>query len=154
MGGVSELERIIRFLYDSVAQLKQASVITGQAGQVGQALVVAENFVFGGPGGNVIQAGRYGGLRWKGTGTILGWTLYGDANGSVVVDILKATYATYPTVASICGGTPPSISVAFKNQNLAPTGWATSLVDGDWLEFQVSSPTAFTELTLALDIVR
>lgn len=157
IGGTSELERILRYLYDQVELLKSGNgLATGLAGQAGSALYVVENFVFGGPGGLVLPVGRHGGLRWKGSGTILGWLLFADVTGSVTIDVRKAAWGVYPNVTSICGGSFPTLSSQITNQSSSVSTWTTTLVDGDWLEFWITgtSVTNITELTIALDIVR
>ena len=45
-----------------------------------------------------------------------GWALYADQSGSAVLDLRTATYATFPTLTSICGGAKPTLSGAQKNQ--------------------------------------
>jgi hypothetical protein len=151
----SELERIVRFLYDQVSSLRQASVVTGLSGQAQTALFVYENFVFGSKGGPVLTAGRYGGLWWKGNGTILGWIMAADVTGSVTLDVRKSNWTTYPVVTSICGGSFPKIQSDIKAKSVSVGTWTTPLTTDDWLEFWITgTPANISEVTLGLAVVR
>ena len=88
--------------------------------------------------------------------TIEGWTLLADQSGSVVIDIWQQTYASYPpTVANtITASDKPTISTATKGQDLAPTGWDTTLDAGSSLRFNIDSVTSITAVTLTLHCIR
>ena len=79
-----------------------------------------------------------------------------DQSGSVVIDIWQQTYASYPpTVANtITASDKPTISTATKGQDLAPTGWDTTLDAGSSLRFNIDSVTSITAVTLTLHCIR
>lgn len=84
--------------------------------------------------------------------TIDGWTIIGDVSGSVVIGIAKATYAGYPTLASITGSATPTMTAAIKATSTTLTGWTTALVAGDVLEFNVDSITTCKQVYIVLDV--
>lgn len=88
--------------------------------------------------------------------TVEGWTLLADQSGSVVIDIWHDTYANYPpTVAdTITASDKPTITTATKGQDLAPTGWTTSLNAGSSLRFNIDSVTTIESVTLTLHCYR
>lgn len=85
--------------------------------------------------------------------TIQGWTIVGDASGSAVVTISKATYANFPTFTAISGTEKPTLSSAQKNQDLALTTWTTSISQGDVLRASVDSASTVTRLEIGLRVV-
>jgi hypothetical protein len=84
--------------------------------------------------------------------TITGWTIIADVSGSAVVDILRATYAGYPTVTSITGSAKPTLTAATKATSTTLTGWSTSLAAGDVLVFNVDSASTVEQLYIVLDV--
>lgn len=86
--------------------------------------------------------------------TITKVTLLADQSGSVVVDIWKAAYASYPpSVAnSVTASDTPTISAATKSQDSTLTGWTTAISAGDVLRFNVNSVTTITQLLVALTL--
>ncbi len=88
-------------------------------------------------------------------GTLQRWTIIGDVSGSVVVDILRATYANFPTLTSIAGTAKPTLTAAQKAQNTSLTGWGnTGLAVGDILRANVDSATTITRATVCLWVNR
>jgi len=87
-------------------------------------------------------------------GAWLQWRVLGvlpASNVSIVLDILKNTYANYPTAgSSICGTDKPTISGARKGESTALTGWTTTFAQGDVLTVNVDSVTAATLVKLEL----
>lgn len=86
--------------------------------------------------------------------TITAVTMLANQSGSVVVDIWKATYASFPpTVANtIVASAPPTISAATHSQDTTLTGWTTSVSAGDTLRFNINSASTITRLNLALTV--
>jgi hypothetical protein len=72
--------------------------------------------------------------------------------GSIVVDIWKAPYASYPpTVAnSITASAKPTLSSASKSKDSTLTGWTKTIAAGDVLAFNVVSATTVTKVSLSL----
>lgn len=85
---------------------------------------------------------------------IVSVTMLADAEGSIVVDVWKDTYANYPPTDddSITASTPPTISSAIKSKDEALTGWTKSLTMGDILRLNVDSVDTITRLTLVLSV--
>lgn len=82
------------------------------------------------------------------------WTITADAAGSASVDILRSTYAAFPTVASIAGTEKPSLVAAQKAQDTALTTWST-IVQGDILRAQVVTISAgIKQLTITVWVRR
>ena len=109
-------------------------------------------------GGAVITTGVKGFLEVPFAGTITAVTLLStDAAvtaGSIVVDIWKAPYASYPpTVANtITAAAKPTLSTATKSRDTTLTGWTTAIAAGDVLGFKVDSVATLTRVTLALTV--
>ncbi len=108
-------------------------------------------------GGAAIVAGLLGGsLRIPFSGTINSVTLLADQIGSIVVNIWKDTYASYPpTVAdSICASAKPTLSSALKSEDTTLTGWSTVIAAGDILRFNVDSATTVQNVTIILKVTK
>jgi len=88
--------------------------------------------------------------------TITGWQIVSNIAGSIVIDIWKSTYGTYPPVVggSITGSQKPTLSSADKNQNLNPNTWSTSLTAGDALIFNIDSAATVTQVSLLIFATR
>jgi len=110
------------------------------------------NFVIDG-GGSAITTGVKGHIVIDGDYTITGWTVIADQSGSIVVDVNRATFSTFPTTASIAGTELPTLSSVQKAEDLALTSWTTTLSARDILEFEVDSATTVTRVTVALRLV-
>lgn len=113
--------------------------------------VIGIPFIIDGAGA-VITTGTAGYLEIPFNCTITGWTVLGDQVGSAVIDVLRSTYGGFPTTATITGADPPTLVTAQKNQNLAVTLWTTAITAGDILEFNVTSATTVTRVTVALKL--
>jgi hypothetical protein len=107
-------------------------------------------------GGSAITTGVKGEIEIPFACTLTGWTLIADQSGSVVIDIWKNTLANYPpTVAdTITASDKPTLSSAASAQDLAPTGWATSVSAGDIIRWNVDSVATVTRVTLVLRATR
>lgn len=110
------------------------------------------NFVIDG-GGSAITTGIKGHIVLDGDYTVTGWTIIADQSGSIVVDVNRATYANFPTTASIAGSELPTLSSVQKNEDLTLSTWTTTLSARDVLEFVVDSVTTVTRVTVALRLV-
>ena len=108
-------------------------------------------------GDAAIVTGLLGGsLRVPFSGTINSVTLLADQTGSIVVDIWKDSYASYPpTVAdSICASAKPTLSSAEKSEDATLTGWTTAIAAGDVLRFNVDSATTVQNVTIILKVTK
>jgi hypothetical protein len=88
------------------------------------------------------------------SGTITGWTLLADQSGSAVLTVKKSTYAGSPTTSSIVASAPPTLSSQQNATSTTLTGWTTTVTAGDVLEYDLTSASALTRLTLELQITR
>lgn len=85
-------------------------------------------------------------------GTITGWEIVADVSGSIVLDVWKAAYASFPpTVANtITASAKPTLSSAQKNTSTTLTGWTTTVTKGDYLEVNVDSVSTVAKIVLNL----
>lgn len=81
-------------------------------------------------------------------------TLLADAEGSIVIDVWKDTYANYPPTDadSITASAPPTISSAVKSKDETLTGWTKNLSMGDILRLNVDSVDTIARITLVLTV--
>ena len=88
------------------------------------------------------------------SGVITGITLLGDQTGSVVLDVWKAAYASYPptVVNTITAAALPTISSGLKYQDQVLTGWTTALSAGDTLRLNLNSVSGFARLYVGFDV--
>jgi hypothetical protein len=109
-------------------------------------------FGFGDTNGDIILTGVKGYVELPFSGTFSGWTLLGDAAGSMVIDVWRRAYATSPpTVAdTIAGSELPTLTSQQKNQDLALSTWNLSFTAGDILGFNVNSCSGIKQATLTL----
>jgi hypothetical protein len=84
--------------------------------------------------------------------TITGWTLIGDASGSIVIDVWKAPFADFPPLVadSIAGTEKPTLAAAQTNQDLNLTTWDVDVDAGDVLAFNVDSCSGIEQAVLSL----
>jgi hypothetical protein len=82
--------------------------------------------------------------------TISSWTIVADQSGSIVIDVLRADYASFPPTVSIAGSEKPTLSAASKNQDLSLSTWTTGITAGDIVRFNVDSASTVTRVTLSI----
>jgi hypothetical protein len=90
---------------------------------------------------------------------IVSWDLLADQSGSIVVDIWKRDYASYPPTVldTITASAPPTISSAQKARNTldlhdSSHRWTTHITANDTLRFNVNSVTSIQQVCLALHL--
>ena len=110
--------------------------------------IVTINFIIDG-GGSTITTGIKGHLIVDFACEVLEWATVADQSGSIVVDVNRATFANYPTTASIAGTELPTISSSTKGEDRTLTSWS-DIDAGDVLEFEVDSITDCQRVTVAL----
>ena len=137
-------------LWDEVTQ----SFINGNLTLVQKSLATADFIVDG--GGQVITTGIKGDLEIGFDCTITRASLLADQVGSLVMDVWKAPYGSFPpTVAdTITSATPPTIITANKSQDSTLSGWTTAITAGDTLRFNINSCSSITRVCLALDLTK
>ena len=100
------------------------------------------NFVID-SGSAPLSSGIKGEMTLDVTGEIQSWTIIGDQDGQIQLDIGKVDYANFPNFASICGTERPQLgdiasnSVQRKNTNTTISSWNKALNAGDLLQFEV-----------------
>ena len=107
-------------------------------------------------GGSVITTGVKGYLYVPYNCTINSVTMLADQSGSIVVDVWKVAYASFPPTVTntITASALPTITSAQKSQNLTLTGWTTSVSAGDTIAFNVNSATTITRLNMLLAVTK
>lgn len=83
---------------------------------------------------------------------VTGWQIDADASGSIVVDVYKSSYSTFPPVlgGAIAGSEKPTLSSAIKNQDLTLNTWSPNISKGDSLIFNVDSASVVTDVVVTL----
>jgi hypothetical protein len=137
----------VRIYANNAGQL----TIINSAGGSGTSSVRVISFVIDG-GGVAPSTGAYGQLSIPFACTITGWVLTADQSGSAVIDVLRSTYAAFPSTASIAGSDKPTLSSVQKNQNLAVSAWTTAINAGDEIQINLNSVATCTRLNLGLNI--
>ncbi len=107
-------------------------------------------------GGSALTTGLKGFITVPYACTIQSATLLADQSGSVVVNVYKKAYASFPPAVGdkITASAPPTITTAQKAQDTTLTGWTTAIVAGDVLAFNVDSCTTITRATLILKVTK
>lgn len=108
-------------------------------------------------GGAAIGTGVAGtGIRAPFACTIQSVTLLANQTGSIVVDIWKAGYASYPPTVSntITASAKPTISSGVKYEDATLTGWTKAIAAGDVLFFNVDSCTTIQNVSVILKVAR
>jgi|TARA_R100000030_G_scaffold92084_1_gene77506 hypothetical protein len=105
-------------------------------------------------GSNDITSGVKGSLGLDVSGRIESWTLVSENEGSIVIDIKKDKYDTYPdSLTSIVGSEYPRLSTQKKNRDESLSTWTTDVVAGDILDFSVVSCTGIQKCSLFLRLI-
>jgi hypothetical protein len=111
------------------------------------------NFIIDG-GGSAVTTGIKGYLVVDFACRITGVDLLADRSGSAVVDVLRSTYATFPTFTSLTASATPALTAAQKYQDSTLTGWTLAISPGDILEFNVVSAATVQLLLVGLRVRR
>ena len=76
-------------------------------------------------------------------GTITAWTVAtrDGTNGTITLNVKKASYANVPTFSAIDGTEQITLSTQSKNQDNALSSWTTAVAAGDHIEISVASVT-------------
>lgn len=88
-------------------------------------------------------------------GTIIGVKVFTTSGpGSCVVDIRKVPFGSFPPTGanSIVASDPPTISSGVDYEDYTLSGWTTGISAGDVLGFHLTSTSAFTTITVQLEI--
>lgn len=105
-------------------------------------------------GSQDITTGVKGSLGVDVSGRIESWVLVSEDEGSIIIDIKKDTYDTYPdNLISIVGSEFPRLSNQKKNRDESLSTWTTDIVAGDILDFSVVSCTGIQKCSLFLRLI-
>ena len=107
-------------------------------------------------GSSAISTGQKGFVIVPYSGTITSWMIISDTAGSIVVDVWKTDYNSYPpSVANtITGSEKPTLSSANKKRDLALSTWTTSFSAGDIFTINVDSVATVRKVTLLLQTIK
>ena len=98
-----------------------------------------------------ITPGVKGSLGIDVSGRIESWTIVSEETGSIVIDIRKNRFDTYPdNLTSRVGSEDPRLIGQSKNRDESLSTWLTDIVAGDILDFNVVSCTGITKCSLFL----
>ncbi len=100
------------------------------------------------------SAGDVAYVRAPFTGTITAAEVVADVSGSIVIDIWKDVYGSFPpTIAdTIVASAKPTLSTAQTSTDSTLTGWTTSVTKGDYLFFHVDSVSTLTKALVTLKV--
>ncbi len=108
-------------------------------------------------GGLAITTGVKGYVLVPRAGTITAATLMStDAattTGSIIIDVFKGVFGSYPPTVSICSATLPTLSTQKSSQDVTLTSWTKTFAANDVFGFNVTSSPALTRVTLELSVV-
>ncbi len=106
--------------------------------------------------GSPISTGLKGYLECPMDLTINSWKILADRVGSIVIDIWKVPFASFPpSVANtITGSALPTITTAQSNSSSTLTGWTTTISRSNILAFNVNSCSTIQQVTISLDCGR
>jgi hypothetical protein len=141
----------VQNLGSGAASAGQVLKADGAGGLAFEDDAVVINFIIDG-GGSAISVGEKGHLEIPFAMTITGWTLLADQPGSIVVDVWRDSYASFPPTAAdtIAGTEKPTLESVQKNQDLGLSTWTTSMAAGDILAFNVDSAATVQRVTLSI----
>jgi len=106
-------------------------------------------FVLDGDGSDIATGQKYAYTTVPYSGTITAWRIVSPDTDDIVIDVLKGTYAGFPTVATITGGSEPELVNANKDED--SVSWAVTA--GDILDVDVLSCSGITRCILTLTVV-
>lgn len=106
--------------------------------------------------GSVLNSGIRFDLPLDFAATINQVTLTGYPTGSLVVDVYKTSYASFPgsTGQSITASAKPTLTGAIKYQDSTLTGWTTAITAGDVLRYNIDSVSSTILATLSIKATR
>lgn len=136
----------------SLKQIQSSSLTTTT---LSNGLIAAIGITIDG-GGSAITTGVKGYIYVPYACTINSVTMMADQSGSIVVDIWKVAYASFPPADgnSITASATPTITSTTNSQDTTLTGWTTAVTAGDVLAFNVDSATTVTRLNLILKVTK
>jgi hypothetical protein len=97
-------------------------------------------------------AGNKGSVTLDVSGILENIVILSDQEGDLVLDIKKSNYSTFPTFSSIVGGTYVQMTNARKVRDDTLSGWATTIVAGDILTFDVVAVNNINRFLISLKL--
>ncbi len=100
--------------------------------------------------GQTISSGLKGYFQPGMNMTILGWNMVAYTSGNVVFDINRASLNNFPVFSSIIpSGTGfPTLTNANKVYSISISGWNTTILPSDYLEFVVKGCTGISKINI------
>lgn len=142
-------------VYNTEGQTGTAVAGGGGGGTPVSSITLALEFVIDG-GGIAIQTGIKGDLKIPFDCVIQSAELVADRVGSIVVDVWKDDFISFPPVVgdSITGSTPPTLTNQIKVVDTTLTGWNRNIASGAWLRYNVVSASTVQIATLSLQVTK
>lgn len=146
----AEFYRLLHDLLQSTAPVVQQPIpLVTQQSSYGSINFIVENV------NSVIVPGQIDYVRVPYAGKLLDWTIIADQQGSVVVDVWKASENTIPTQAnSICTINKPALSNALIGYMTA-SAWTNDIIDqDDVVGFHVVSVAGIKKFRLSIKTIK
>lgn len=138
-------------LYDSFTARSPLTYTTGSIGLSDNSRIKTITAVF--QGFPVVSGQLSNPIIISYTGQIAKMSIFGNATGSIQVDVKKSIYSNYPVASSICSTNIPIISNNVKNRDTSLTSWTSGLMPDDILIFAVTSGNnLMSQVTVSLDV--
>ena len=79
-----------------------------------------------------------------------------DTTGSTSVDVWKTNLGGFPPTSgdSITGGNYPNLTSQQINDSSSLSGWTTTFLSGDIIEFNVLSASTVTRINLTINLTK
>lgn len=146
---ISAVDATLTFVANVLGRAALTGAIAASAGS-NATTQVSEITATIGDGVNAITTGVKGYLPVYDAGTITGWTIIGDASGSCVIDVWKASGAVPVNANSIAGSEKPTLTAQQLNSDNSLSTWTTAFVSGDVFGFEVESATTVKQVTVTI----
>jgi hypothetical protein len=123
----------------------------GYQGWTGPSGITKGSFGITLDGGDVgITTGSKGYASMPYNGSITGWSILGNASGSIQIDLKKSTYNDFPTTNSITATNYITLTSQQKNSDQTLTGWSVTFSASDVYEFVVNSVNTVTKVNIVI----
>jgi hypothetical protein len=132
------------------------SQVTNLTTDLGNKLAKTAAFSFGmiwDGGGYYVQTGQTLRRQMPRAGSITAWYSDGDAAGSFVLSVQKATAWPPTALTSICASAPPTATTNQYASDSTLTGWTLAFAAGDWIVVAITSISVYSKLQITFDCV-
>ena len=103
-------------------------------------------------GGSTITTGVKGDILIPTNAKITGWYILSTVAGSLVIDVWKSTFTSFPPTVSntITGTEKPTLASSDSNSDTTLTTWTTDISANDVIRFNVDSVSSVKKVTLVI----